>query len=93
MRLVLAAHAGSPWGVSTTLAKPLTADYADPTFFKTLKDTPTFIRFCTTLPAKPAVSPHERRAAQMRRMHEAERERDRQLVTGLKLADPEEDGA
>lgn len=57
----------------------------EPAFFKTLKDSPTFIRFCNSLPAKPAVSPHQRRAESMKRQQEMERHRERTLVAGLQL--------
>ena len=63
----------------------------DPTFFKTLKDSPTFLRFCGTLPAKPAVSPHERRAMSLRKAQESEVDRERQLVASLNLPDGDEE--
>lgn len=62
----------------------------DPTFFKSLKDSPTFLRFCDSLPAKPAVSPHDRRAMSLRRAHESEVDKERQLVASLELPDPED---
>jgi hypothetical protein len=61
----------------------------DPNFYKSHKDTPTFIRFCNTLPAKPAVSPHERRAQEMHNNRAQELQRDRELVASLQLADPD----
>ncbi|KAG1659230.1 hypothetical protein FOA52_008999 [Chlamydomonas sp. UWO 241] len=65
----------------------------DATFFKSLKDTPTFIRFRDMLPPAPSVSPHVRRQQELRRNAVAEVDRDRELVAALALADPEEDGA
>lgn len=58
----------------------------DPFFFKTLKDTPTFIRFCSSLntsKASSAVSSHERRAFQQKREKELERERMQAEVATL----------
>lgn len=81
---------GRAGDLSTVQSAPLAPQDADPNFFKTLRDSPTFIRFCNTLPPKPAVSPHERRALQVQRAHQQERERDRQLVSSLQLADPED---
>jgi hypothetical protein len=64
----------------------------DAMFFKSLKDTPTFIRFAASLPPSPGVSPHVRRQQELRRNAVAEVDRDRELVAALALADPEEDG-
>ena len=56
----------------------------DPFFFKSLKDTPTFIRFCSTLPPnRSTVSCHERRAQQQRSQIEHERERMKAEVATL----------
>mmetsp|Transcript_14106 Transcript_14106/g.30586 ORF Transcript_14106/g.30586 Transcript_14106/m.30586 type:complete len:283 (-) Transcript_14106:418-1266(-) len=74
---------------STSFAPPARPE-DDPVFFKTLKDSPTFIRFCSTLPPKPAVSPHERRAASMQRANAREMDQERQLVASLQLPDPDE---
>lgn len=60
----------------------------DPTFFKSLKDTPTFTRFCSSLKTPPAVSPHERRAAAARRNAEKDVDKDRSLVASLDLPVP-----
>lgn len=57
----------------------------DSSFFKTLKDTPTFTRFCNSLKTPPAVSPHERRAAAARRNAEKDVCIDRNLVASLDL--------
>ena len=73
-----------------TFAPPRRPEDA-PVFFKSLKDTPTFIRFCNTLPARPAVSPHERRVAEHHRQAEAELAKEQALVAALQLDDPEED--
>lgn len=62
----------------------------DPTFFKSLKDSPTFLRYCNSLPAKPAMSPHERRDMSLRRQYESEVNRERELVASLHLPDPDE---
>eukprot|EP00798_Chlamydomonas_sp_ICE-L_P020176 gene20176-26912_t len=62
----------------------------DPNFFMSLKDSPTFLRFCDSLPAKPAVSPHERREISQRKQYDAEVDRERQLVASLNLPDPDE---
>jgi hypothetical protein len=57
----------------------------DSTFFKTLKETPTFIRFMASLPPKPTVSAHQRREEELRRNHEAELAAERKLVASLTL--------
>ena len=54
-------------------------------FFKSLKDTPTFLRFCNSLPNKIVVSPHERRAAELQRNQNQETQRERDLVATLAL--------
>ena len=59
----------------------------DAGFFKSLKDTPTFLRFCNSLPAKAAESPHVRRAEQLKRIQAQERQRERALVSTLQLPD------
>lgn len=59
----------------------------DAGFFKSLKDTPTFLRFCNSLPAKAAVSPHVRRAEEIKRIQDQERQRERELVSTLELPD------
>lgn len=53
------------------------------TFFRVAKDSRTYSRFVSNLPAKPAISPHQRREEGSRRMQQAERERERQLVAAL----------
>ncbi len=62
----------------------------DPSFFKSLKDSPTFIRFCNSLPAKAAVSPHERRMQELQRGHEVELQRERALVASLDVGGGDE---
>jgi len=56
-------------------------------FFKNLKDSPTFTRFVSSLPAPPSVSPHQRRAQELQRLQAAERNADRMLVSSLTLPD------
>lgn len=56
----------------------------DPDFFKSLKDTPTFIRFCSTLPAaRLSVSSHERRRVQQWQDAERAVDVERRLVASL----------
>lgn len=57
----------------------------DAAYFKASKDSPTFLRFCNSLPAKAAVSPHERRMAGEQRAKDLERQRERQLVSTLEI--------
>ncbi|KXZ56017.1 hypothetical protein GPECTOR_2g1569 [Gonium pectorale] len=57
----------------------------DPTFYKTMKDTPTFSRFVNSLPPKPSVSPHQRREDGLRRQAEQERRREAALVSTLNI--------
>ncbi|PNH04988.1 hypothetical protein TSOC_008796 [Tetrabaena socialis] len=57
----------------------------DPTYYRSMKDSPTFVRFCNSLPAKPAVSPHQRRDEGMRRAAEEERRRAAALVSTLNI--------
>lgn len=61
----------------------------DAVFFKSLKDSPTFTRFVASLPAKPAVGPHQRRAEELRRQRMTELAAERQLVETL---DGKDDG-
>ncbi|KAG2445982.1 hypothetical protein HXX76_000585 [Chlamydomonas incerta] len=64
----------------------------DPTYFRSMKDSPTFTRFCNSLPAKPAVSPHQRREEGMRRAAEEERRREAELVGTLNIEGVPDDG-
>ncbi|GAX80136.1 hypothetical protein CEUSTIGMA_g7574.t1 [Chlamydomonas eustigma] len=57
----------------------------EPNFFKSLKDSPTFIRFCNSLPPRAVVTPHERRTAELHRNHASEVQRERELVATLTL--------
>ncbi len=57
----------------------------EPTYFRSMKDSPTFVRFCNSLPPKPAVSPHQRRQEQLLRQAEAERQRAAELVSTLNI--------
>jgi hypothetical protein len=56
-----------------------------PAFFKNLKDSPTFIRFCSSLPPRAVVTPQEHRTAELKRNHAAEVQRERELVASLTL--------
>ena len=75
---------GRAGDMSVSFAPPRRPE-EDATFFKSLKDTPTFLRFCNSLPAKAAVSPHERRADELRRIQEREKQKERELVSTLEL--------
>lgn len=57
----------------------------DPTYYRSMKDSPTFVRFCNSLPQKPGVSPHQRREEGMRRQTEQERRREAALVSTLTI--------
>ncbi|GLC43829.1 hypothetical protein PLESTB_000912700 [Pleodorina starrii] len=57
----------------------------DPTYYRSMKDAPTFVRFCNSLPPKPAVSPHQRREEGVRRQAEQERRREAELVSTLTI--------
>lgn len=81
---------GRAGDLSSTFGPPRRPE-DDPAFFKSHKDTPTFIRFCSSLPAKPAVSPHERRAQEMHNNRAQELQRDRELVASLAAPDGEAD--
>ncbi len=74
--------AGRAGDLSTSFAPPRRPE-DDPTLFKTLKDSPTFTRFVNSLPPKPAVGPHQRRAEELRRAQQAELAAERQLVASL----------
>jgi hypothetical protein len=65
----------------------------DPFFFKSLKDTPTFIRFCSSLNTSrvSSMSSHERRALQQKREKDQEREKMRAEVAVLTFADVNDD--
>lgn len=52
---------------------------------RTSKDNPMFERFVNSLPAKPAVSPHQHRAAGEARARQAELAAERALVASLAL--------
>ncbi|KAF5838198.1 hypothetical protein DUNSADRAFT_3247 [Dunaliella salina] len=62
-------------------------------FFKSLKDSPTFTRFVSSLPPPPSVSPHQRRAQEMQRLQAAERNADRMLVSSLRLPEEDDEGS
>lgn len=74
-----------------SLGAPVRPEVLDPSLYKTLTDSPTFIRFCNSLPPKPAVSPHQRRADAARRMYEAERNQERDLVSKLDIPGVDDD--
>lgn len=74
---------------SLVYGAPKKVEELDPKLFKTLKDSPTFLRFCSTLPAAPSVSPHTRRAAGAERSAAAARDADRSLVATLTVPLPE----
>ncbi|EFJ50584.1 hypothetical protein VOLCADRAFT_103801 [Volvox carteri f. nagariensis] len=57
----------------------------DPSYYRSMKDAPTFVRFCNSLPPKPAVSPHQRRDEGARRQAEQERRREAALVSTLTI--------
>lgn len=57
----------------------------DPRFFKTAKDSPTFLRYCSSLPAPSAVSPLLKHSAGERRRADLAAARERQEVAALRL--------
>ncbi|KAG2482972.1 hypothetical protein HYH03_018149 [Edaphochlamys debaryana] len=63
----------------------------DPTYYRSMKDSPTFVRFCNSLPAKPAVSPHQRREEGLRRQADQERRQAAALVSTLNIEGVPED--
>lgn len=64
----------------------------DPTYYRSMKDAPTFVRFCNSLPPKPAVSPHQRREEGTRRQADEQRRREAALVSTLTIDGvPDED--
>lgn len=68
---------------SLVYGAPKRPEELNPGLFRTLKDSPTFLRFCSTLPPPPSASPHARRAAGEQRVAAAAKEADRTLVASL----------
>ena len=53
------------------------------TAYHRMKEPPTFVRYCNSLPATSATNPHERRLLAEQRRKEAETRAEQHLVTQL----------